>query len=280
MRVTRPRPSPRILSDDVERRTAMDFEVEIDACGRRFEGSVSLFVVDRETSRWTPCRSLQWDRDAGWMHGNIKHGINAIRTTFGPRGGLLARRVVDVLSGSAWLDHHKIWAVAPEAITAPEVDVEIDVESTDPIIPGDVIIHHGSGRIGSVLAIGHVHRDVNVKYQIRPSVDLDQDPRCHWWSSTQVYRAAVRDPYRRYLAMCDAEDDAHRRARRSAHQRYRSGEYLPEAAWNKVFWRLVNLRRSGPDGMLCHHDLGRQHWEAAANDCLDRRDRSRPPSLR
>ncbi len=92
---------------------------------------------------------------------------------------------------------------------------------------------------------------------------------------SQVFDSRVpgRDPYRRYLAMREAEDDPRLQARRRAHPRARYGVHLPPGAWQKMFWRLSNLMRIGPDGRWTSRDLGRQRWEGAADDCLERRDR-------
>lgn len=103
-----------------------------------------------------------------------------------------------------------------------------------------------------------------------------------WWDSRHIRQVPRRDPYRRYLAMRAAEDDDRLRERRLGHldrrmrqRRFGYGPYLSEAAWQKAYWRLRNLRKIDPCGMFVGLDLGREHWIDAANDCLDRRDRAK-----
>lgn len=144
----------------------------------------------------------------------------------------------------------------------------------DAIIVGDVVRHMNSGRVGAVIEIDAREGRSTIEYRVRPSTDLDEDPDSVWWSSAWVARVPRRDPYRRYLDMRDAEDDADRQARRSAHRGARHGAYLPESAWDKAFWRLSNLERQGLDGKRSYRDHGRGHWHEAALDCLERRNRS------
>jgi hypothetical protein len=107
----------------------------------------------------------------------------------------------------------------------------------EPVVyTGDVVRHVNSGSIGIVLEIGRTHRD----------------------GST-------------------AEDDLAGQARRAAHrslQIRRDGGWFPEKLWEKMFWRLTNRRRLLPQGGYVSFPLGRDHWDVAALDCLERRDRS------
>lgn len=162
------------------------------------------------------------------------------------------------------------------------------VASKNDLLSGDVVVHTNSGRVGSVIET-RPHRDGTVECRIRisiPSPSVDS-PHEHeqwpvWWNSKHLMQVPRRDPYRRYLAMCAAEDDQTRIKRRLDHlqrlmprRRFGYGPHLSEAAWMKAYWRLCNLRMIDPGGMIFGGDLGREHWRGAANDCLDRRDRAR-----
>lgn len=146
----------------------------------------------------------------------------------------------------------------------------------DAIFLGDVVRRASTGRLGVVLSVssdveqGEV---VLVAYRVRVVDPTDDEESVETWSAEGVQRARRRDPFRRYLAMVAAEADPVRVARRLRHRRHarRFGSHLPEAAWDKMFWRLTHGRRRLPTGQDVWFDLGREHWGRAANDCLDHR---------
>lgn len=141
------------------------------------------------------------------------------------------------------------------------------------IISGDVVEHTNTRRVAIVLETKRV-RDGTIECRVEPIPNPDPHP--IWWNSSHVRQVPRRDPYRRYLAMRDAEDDELRRIRRLRHRRarYGYGPFLTEIAWEKAYWRLCNLRDILPGGMGTSRDTGRLHWIGAATDCLNRRDRA------
>jgi hypothetical protein len=162
---------------------------------------------------------------------------------------------------------------------APHIDL-------DSIIPGDVVEHANSGRRGCVVEVGMASLDRTTEYRVRPAWSLSgptRDADLIWWRSTQIRRVPARCPHRRYLAMVAVEDDFLSQERRQrppdgrsswACRRRAFGPWLPEAAWDKLRWRLINRMRIDPSGQYVHYSLGRDSWERAANDCLRRSDRA------
>jgi hypothetical protein len=154
----------------------------------------------------------------------------------------------------------------------------IDADTRE-IMSGDVVRHTNSGRIAVVVEIGRTHRDGTIEYRVH--VDSDDEEEDAWWNSAHARRVRGRDPYRRYLAMRDAEDDVDRQLRRSDRPVLGRGVLLPALAWERIRWRLVNLRRALPSRTRTTlRDLGRGHWIAAADDCLSRQYRARDRSPR
>lgn len=154
--------------------------------------------------------------------------------------------------------------------------------SRDPAIPGDIIRNPIIERVGIVLKT-HLERDYCPMYEIRIlAPDTDDHLERGWYSWGAIERASP-DPYRRYLAMCAAEDDPDRRAARAGRSRpaRRCGEHLPIQAWEKMYWQLANWQHLVPNPMdprwqlSCGGPLGRDAWKDAYLDCLRRRDRSR-----
>ncbi len=150
------------------------------------------------------------------------------------------------------------------------------------ILPGDVVEHTNSHRRGCVIEVGRAHRDGTTEYHVRPAQD-DWFGGLTWWNSAHVRRVPRRDPFRRYLAMVAIEDDPAKQARRQqapeGRRRWRRrgrsfGPWLPDDVWDKLYWRLSNQRRLDPSGAYVHYDLGREAWERASIDCLERRDRA------
>lgn len=164
---------------------------------------------------------------------------------------------------------------APEPTPEPAPDPEV-------IFRGDVVRRVSTGRLGVVVAIfGDVVDGAfqAIAYRVRvvdPTEEEWQDEQPDGttsWPALDVRRRPGRDPFRRYLAMIAAEADPVRVARRLRHRRHarRFGPHLPEAAWDKIFWRLAHGQRRLPMGQNVWFDLGRAHWERAASDCLDHR---------
>jgi hypothetical protein len=147
---------------------------------------------------------------------------------------------------------------------------------------GDVVRHTNSHRVGVVLEVGRTHPDGTVEYRVLPvprSYDYESDDRT-WWNSRHVERDPLRrsDPYRRYLALCAFEDDHARQVARATHRNHgrvrRFGGWISEQVWDTMYWRLNNRRQLLPSGEHVSITLGREHWRAAAMDCLDRRKRA------
>lgn len=159
-----------------------------------------------------------------------------------------------------------------------------DVESQPAIYTGDIVRHVRTGRVGIVLAILPTQGNDSIEYQVRtsyPGAALDGGPGdfCYkmWWKSQLSEWVGGKDPYRRYLALCAAEDDPARRDRRATHPSHKIRKYvglLPEKLWEKMFWQLTNRRRLLPSGLYVSFPLGRDHWIDTASDCLNRRDKS------
>ncbi len=149
--------------------------------------------------------------------------------------------------------------------------------STTIIYTGDVLRHTSSRRVGVVLEVGRTHRDGSTEYRVRLVSHPDRGLAEIWWNSLRVERVERRDPYRRYLALCAVEDTHVKQARRASHPRprvRRNGGWLPEQVWETMYWCLSNRRRLLPSGEPVHYPLGRDHWDRAAVDCLERRDRA------
>jgi hypothetical protein len=151
------------------------------------------------------------------------------------------------------------------------------------IISGDVVEHTNSHRRGCVIEVGRTHHDGTTEYHVRPARDDRFNVELTWWNSAHVRRVRRRDPFRRYLALSAIEDDLTKQERRQQPpdgrrrwtRRSRTfGPWLPDAVWDKLYWRLSNQRRYDPSGAYVHYDLGRASWEKAAIDCLERRDRA------
>lgn len=152
------------------------------------------------------------------------------------------------------------------------------------IIPGDVVEHTNSHRRGCDIKVGRTHRDGTIEYHVRPAQDDRFDIQLTWWNSAHICRVPHRDPFRRYLALITIEDDPARKERRqqppNGHRRRWGrrggtfGPWLPAKVWEKLYWRLTNQRRRDPSGAYVHYDLGREAWEEAAIECLQRRDRA------
>lgn len=151
------------------------------------------------------------------------------------------------------------------------------------ILCGDVLEHTNSHRRGCVVEVGRTYRDGTTEYHIQPSRDARFDTKPIWWNSAHVRRVPRRDPYRRYLALVAIEDCPAKQQRRQHPQEgHRSwarrgrtfGTWLPDTAWDKLFWRLRNQQKLDPSGEYVHYDLGRSSWEKAAVECLERRDRA------
>jgi hypothetical protein len=154
--------------------------------------------------------------------------------------------------------------------------------SIDAIILGDVVEHTNSRRRGCVIGIERANPDGTIEYRVRPARDATGDIDVTSWNSARVARVAHRDPHRRYIAMVAAEDSLARRGRRPPPEGRREwailvrmfGPNLPDVAWDRMYWRLTNLRHIDPGGAYVAYDLGRGSWGRAAIDCLERRDRA------
>lgn len=96
-----------------------------------------------------------------------------------------------------------------------------------------------------------------------------------WWADS-VVSLYESNPYRRYLAMCAAEDDPAKRIRRGFRRAHKGGRryggHLPESVWADHYYRLANNRLRDARGAWVgdHVDLGRARWSEAALDCLER----------
>jgi hypothetical protein len=158
------------------------------------------------------------------------------------------------------------------------------MNSLSKIIRGDVVEHTNTHRRGCVVEVGRTHPDGSIEYRVRPAQDAHYDIQFTEWNSAHLRRVPHRDPYRRYLALIDIEEDPAKQARRQhppeasrrhwAQRSRMSGPWLPGAVWDKLYWRLSNLRQRDPNGAYVSYDLGRVAWERAAIDCLRRRERA------
>ena len=162
------------------------------------------------------------------------------------------------------------------------MNIQASLEIGTRLYTGDVVQHTNTRHLGIVLEIGRTHRDGSVEYLVRTNCPGEPTDETYWrkteWNSQHVERVPGRDPYRRYLTLCTIEDDPVGHARRAVHPKRRvrrDGGWLPEALWEKMYWRLTNRHRLLPAGGYVSYSLGREHWEKARNDCLTRRDRSR-----
>jgi hypothetical protein len=151
------------------------------------------------------------------------------------------------------------------------------------IILGDIVEHTNSHRRGCVIEVGRTHRDKTTEYRVRPARDDRFDIEPTWWNSAHLRRVPRRDPFRRYLALIAIEDSPSKQERRQhppenrrcwARRGRTFGPWLPDTVWDKLYWRLSNQQRHDPSGAYVHYDLGREAWEKAAIDCLERRDRA------
>lgn len=151
------------------------------------------------------------------------------------------------------------------------------------LILGDVVEHTNSRRRGCIVEIGHTHRDETTEYRVRPARDDHFNIQLTWWNSAHIRRVPWKDPFRRYLLLIAIEDDPTKQERRHhppeghphwARRARMFGPWLPEAMWQKLYWRLCNLRGHDPSGAYVHYDLGREAWKKAAIECLERRDRA------
>jgi hypothetical protein len=164
-----------------------------------------------------------------------------------------------------------------DRLYATPAQVEIPAPpDPDSLFRGDVVRRASTGRLGVVLSTScdvECGRVVLISCHVRVVEPADEEACLETWPSEDVRRLRRRDPFRRYLAMIAAESDPVRIARRLRHRRHarRYGPHLPEAAWDKVFWRLTHGQRRFPTGQDVWFDLGRAHWSRAANDCLERR---------
>lgn len=156
----------------------------------------------------------------------------------------------------------------------------------DLIIPGDVVQHTSTRRVACVVQIGRTHSDGTIEYEVRPAQNRDGalDLDLRWWNSAHIRRMPRRDPYRRYLALAAREDDAASQARRqhppnNARGRWRQraryfGPWISSEVWENLYWKLSNTMCRDPSGARVWYNLGRESWERAALDCLERRDRA------
>jgi hypothetical protein len=155
------------------------------------------------------------------------------------------------------------------------------------LLSGDLVRHTNSGRMGAVLGVVP-WRDGSVECEVRIiAPNSDEHLALRQWSSIHLERMSP-DPYRRYLAMCTAEDaagSADVRARRSRQAQQRAG-YLPAAAWAQMYWQIGNWRRLVADAVVLPRqrwysgiNLGRDAWDDACLDCLHRRSRSTSAEL-
>jgi len=121
-RIARPRPSPRGLLSDFERRTAVDFEVDLVVDGKAFEGSITMhdpyFGGASPSGKWAPCRSSTLagvDNGERWLHGGLMEGLRYARnqgwrrgegadssTSPGVRADAVERGLILALSGRHW----------------------------------------------------------------------------------------------------------------------------------------------------------------------------------
>ncbi len=155
--------------------------------------------------------------------------------------------------------------------------------TTRDIISGDVVEHTNSHRRGCVVEVGRTHHDGTTEYRVRPAQADRFGTELTWWNSAHICRVVRRDPFRRYLALVAIEDDSVKQERRQQPPEGRRnwalrgrafGPWLPEAVWEKLYWRLSNQQHLDPHGAYVSYDLGREAWKKAAIDCLERRDRS------
>jgi hypothetical protein len=148
---------------------------------------------------------------------------------------------------------------------------------------GDIVEHTNSRRRGCVIEVGRTRHDKTTEYRVRPGQNDLLDIKPTWWNSAHLRRVPSRDPFRRYLALITIEDDTAKQELRQIYpgghrcwaRRTRTfGPWLPDAVWDQLYWRLRNQRRYDPSGAYVHYDLGREAWEKASIDCLERRDRA------
>lgn len=154
----------------------------------------------------------------------------------------------------------------------------------DGIIPGDVVQHANTRMLACIVRLGRTCNDGTVEYEVRPAQERGGDLDLRWWNSARVRRVPRRDPYRRYLALVAVEDDVVKQERRQRapdgerrhwrHRARRFGPWVPDKVWKSLYWKLSNTMRLDPGGALVHYSLGREPWEGAAIDCLERRDRA------
>jgi hypothetical protein len=279
--ISSPRPSARALQSTRERESALDFDVcvEISTCRPRdlmptwsVEGEVSLWMG---RGGWQPCRSAPHGPDAGWIHGSLPAAVRDLRHESGSIGVDVSRRLIEVLSGVGWPTHSFFRTPSAEALGIyHRASIELH---RDAVIPGDVVVHANSGRSGVVVQTGKIHADATVEHLVWSPSRGDEEVDMTWLNSRHL-RLAARGPYRRYLALVALEDDGSRRIRRSRRPHSRHGGSLTPEAWDQMYWHLCNRRRLRPDGQTTYRDLGRERWNAAAIDCLERRDHARQTS--
>jgi hypothetical protein len=153
---------------------------------------------------------------------------------------------------------------------------------------GEVVKHLTYGIFGVVLEVSA--DDYRVRSQPPTAIadTLDEDyyytltDGKAWWRAQDTVSPVKRSPYRQYLAARAAEEDPIRSAQRATracrHGGRRYAGHLSEEFWERMYWRLCNRRPLNPYGQYECVDLGREHWRAAANDCLDRRTAARDAS--
>lgn len=130
--IARPRPSPRVLGSQVERESAVDFEVALAVDGEPFEGSITVYDPYRSwlpgpSGRWAPCRSLVGGDDRGWLHGNLVAGIRQAAALAGDLGVAVTDNLFRALSGADWPPEDQ-WPMAMGMFRQLVVELELALE--------------------------------------------------------------------------------------------------------------------------------------------------------
>ena len=294
------RPSARVPRLDIQEH---DQACDLDVLLRSARGEL---VADLEV---TLCRGADscWRPPTSMPHGSWIHGASAVNSLWrvavgtGPWAHAALLRLLAAVSGRTWPPGAAYPSVASVAsgrvVHAEDVCLDLCVGGvpSGAVIRGDVVRHAASGFLGVVSQIERTDLDGVAHLIVAPERALtsseagddllDEDGWARW-TSAEVSVQSRRDPYRCYLAMCAAEDDLRRRARRRSflegldpdqrrlrrHRRMQR-EFLGAQAWDRWSWKLMNGKDVGARGGFDFRRLGREHWWDAALDCLERRTR-------
>lgn len=270
-----PRPSPRIISSPEERQSAMDWQVQVTvrdwgrnddegAIAMRGEGDVSLYqpMARRRPNLWSRCRHCAGheEDETAWIHGASLRRVLDWLTRLSPSGIEVARQLTLVLAGNdeEWAD---------------EMRHTIDLNPSG-VIPGDIVEHHGSLRVGVAQPGARVCRDGTVEHPIHVLGELEAPQFRLAWNSMRIRRLPWGDPYRNYLEWSWTADSGGFDISTQDWTRLAielSGQGMPREA-NGSRRRLVP-----GDGSALKQ--ARAHWWDAARDCSRRAGGPDAPSV-